>query len=238
MNTSDLCVVFDLDDTLYLERDYVRSGFQAVGGWCEDNLKLSGVQDLAQSLFDQGKRTHIFDVVLEKLHAKQIDETVAMLIRVYREHAPKIQMPADAVECLAKLYGRVHLGLLTDGHSVSQWAKIAALGLKDVFDEIVVTGDWGPEFYKPNPRGFQHIEANVSSSRFMYIADNPMKDFLAPRRLRWGAVRVNRPASLHHSCPSAPEMAAFEIGDLTSVADYCFNYSSVSPENQGQKNDH
>ena len=24
-------VVFDLDDTLYLERDYVRSGFRAVG---------------------------------------------------------------------------------------------------------------------------------------------------------------------------------------------------------------
>lgn len=224
MTKWDLCVVFDLDDTLYLERDYVRSGFQAVGDWCEDKLKLPGVQDLAQSLFDQGKRTLIFNVVLEKLHAKRIDETVAMLIRVYREHTPKIAMPADAVECLAKLYGHVHLGLLTDGHSVSQRAKIAALGLQDVFDEIVVTGDWGPGFYKPNPRGFQHIEANLSSSRFMYVADNPMKDFLAPRQLRWGAVRVNRPASLHHSCPCAPEMATFEIADLTSVADYCLNF--------------
>ena len=27
------CVVFDVDDTLYLERDYVRSGFHAVAQW-------------------------------------------------------------------------------------------------------------------------------------------------------------------------------------------------------------
>ena len=26
-------VTFDLDDTLYLERDFVRSGFAAVGAW-------------------------------------------------------------------------------------------------------------------------------------------------------------------------------------------------------------
>jgi putative hydrolase of the HAD superfamily len=230
MSKKDLCVVFDLDDTLYLERDYVHSGFQAVGAWCEDKLKLFGVQERAQSLFDQGKRTFIFDTVLEQIHAERIDETVTMLIRVYREHTPKITMSSDAVDCLAKLYGHVHLGLLTDGHSTSQRAKIAALGLQHVFDEIVVTGDWGAEFYKPNPRGFRHLEAQLSSSRFIYVADNPIKDFLAPAQLQWGAIRVNRPDSLHHKCPCPPEMSNCEVADLTSVVDYCFNLSNVSPK--------
>ena len=35
-----LCVVFDIDDTLYLERDYVLSGFAAVGPWARDWLAI------------------------------------------------------------------------------------------------------------------------------------------------------------------------------------------------------
>src|SRR5207302_9076607 len=37
---NELCVVFDIDDTLYLERDYVRSGFRAVGTWAEQWLRI------------------------------------------------------------------------------------------------------------------------------------------------------------------------------------------------------
>jgi putative hydrolase of the HAD superfamily len=230
MNKSSLCVVFDLDDTLYLERDYVRSGFKAVGDWCEENLDVQGVQELAQLLFDQGQRGLIFDTILEQIHANRISETVPVLVRVYREHIPKLSMPDDALACLARLQGRVHLGLLTDGDPTAQWAKISALGLRQVFDQIVVTGDWGVEFYKPNPRGFRHMETKLSSSRFIYVADNPLKDFFAPRQLGWGAIRVNRPASLHHGCPCAFDMANLEVVDLMSVADYCFNFSNPSAE--------
>ena len=41
-------IVFDLDDTLYLERDFVRSGFAAVDRWVSDRFAISGL--LRQSL--------------------------------------------------------------------------------------------------------------------------------------------------------------------------------------------
>jgi putative hydrolase of the HAD superfamily len=228
MNRSALCVVFDLDDTLYLEKDYVKSGFHAVGDWCKENLGLDDVQKSAQSLFDQGQRGNIFDAVLKQGHAKQVRETAAVLVQVYREHAPKIAMPQDAVTCLAQLRGQVRLGLLTDGHPVSQRAKISSLGLQEVFDEIVITGDWGTEFYKPNPRAFRQFETDRSSLRFVYVADNPAKDFLAPRQLGWDAIRVNRPASLHHDRRCPPENVVCEVNDLSSVADLCLSFSNSS----------
>ena len=43
-----VCVVFDVDDTLYLERDYVRSGFRAVGVWASRWLGLSGFAERCQ----------------------------------------------------------------------------------------------------------------------------------------------------------------------------------------------
>ena len=44
------CVAFDLDDTLYLERDYVRSGFWAVGRWIESHVAVTD--------FDAGPQRH------------------------------------------------------------------------------------------------------------------------------------------------------------------------------------
>ena len=42
MRLSEIDVlVLDIDDTLYLERDYVRSGFKCVGEWVNDRLGLS-----------------------------------------------------------------------------------------------------------------------------------------------------------------------------------------------------
>ena len=46
--------VFDVDDTLYLERDYVRSGFHAVATWAEETLDVTGVFDTAWGLFLAG----------------------------------------------------------------------------------------------------------------------------------------------------------------------------------------
>ena len=219
METQLQCVIFDLDDTLYLERDYVHSGFQAVDHWCAEALGLSGVGDLAQEYFDAGGRGNIFDVVLGRLRVQNIDETVKAMVHVYREHTPTISLVSDAVRCLSALKGNVRLGLLTDGNSVTQREKIRALGIRDTFEEIVVTGDWGVDFFKPNPRGFRHLEDRfrLPSAQFTYVADNPSKDFTAPRELRWKTVRVKRPGGLYSQrlCPTS--LAQVEIENLEGL---------------------
>jgi len=221
MIKENVCVVFDLDDTLYLERDYAYSGFRAVGEWCAEHLGLEGIQEQAQALFDHGRRSSIFDTALDMLGFRGDAETVSAMVQVYREHAPQIQLLSDAVECLARLQGRAYLGLLTDGNPVSQRAKIDALGLSGCFDTTIVTGDWGIEFFKPNVRGYRYIESQLvpCHGRFVYIADNPLKDFFAPRTLGWNAIRVRRPAGLHEHEKCSSELVRFEVSNLEPVPD-------------------
>jgi putative hydrolase of the HAD superfamily len=216
MDKKNVCVVFDLDDTLYLERDYASSGFRAVGEWCIEHLKLRGVEEQTQALFDQGIRGDIFDVALDRLGIERNAGTISTMVRVYGEHTPQIQLLPDASECLARLQDLVYLALLTDGNPVSQWAKIDALGLRDRFNTIVVTGDFGIEFYKPHQRGYQCIEARfgMCCGRFVYVADNPSKDFYAPRTLGWNAIRVRRPAGLHEHQECAPGLVRVEVSSL------------------------
>jgi putative hydrolase of the HAD superfamily len=221
MDKKNVCVVFDLDDTLYLERDYARSGFHAVGEWCAERLGLEGIQEQAQALFDQGRRGDIFDAALDRLGIGRDAGTVSTMVRIYREHTPQIKLLPDAVECLARLQDRLYLGLLTDGNPVSQWAKIDALGLRDRFDTAVVTGEWGTDFFKPHVRGYRYLESQLGmcSGRFVYVADNPAKDFFALRTLGWNGIRVRRSAGLHEHQECSSTMARFEVSNLESVPD-------------------
>ena len=56
-------IVFDLDDTLYAERDYVFSGFRAVAVWGERCLGFPSDQIYAELVerFEHGSRRNTFD---------------------------------------------------------------------------------------------------------------------------------------------------------------------------------
>lgn len=214
-----VAVIFDLDDTLYLERDYVRSGFERVGDWCLGTLGLAGFEKTALRLFEAGVRGRIFDETLREIGFRDDSGAVQRMVQIYREHMPRITLLPDAVECLTALRDRVYLGLITDGVPSSQWQKIQALGLGQWFDSIIVTGDWGIQFYKPHPRAFVHLQDTfpVCNGRFVYIGDNPLKDFTAPSQLSWQALRVRRPSGLHYQMDCEAGRVAREFEDLSEV---------------------
>ena len=87
----ELGVVFDLDDTLYLERDYVKSGFRAVA---ETAVQGSGVGaaeafDFLWDGFLEGSRGSSFDALLERYPELAQNVEVVALVKRYREHAPR-----------------------------------------------------------------------------------------------------------------------------------------------------
>jgi putative hydrolase of the HAD superfamily len=75
-STEFACVVFDADDTLYLEREYVRSGFRAVGGWVHAALGVSSFYKAARRHFEAGRRGDIFNVALEGLGISPSEELI------------------------------------------------------------------------------------------------------------------------------------------------------------------
>jgi putative hydrolase of the HAD superfamily len=217
---SNLCVTFDLDDTLYLERDYVRSGFQAVGKWVSRSLGVSCFEDNAWALFEHGARGSIFQTALQNLGVDSNSELVREMVHIYRNHEPEIALLPDSKDCLERLRGRAVLGIVTDGPVSSQRAKCKRLNLERYCSFIVFTGEWGVDFYKPHIRGFEAARnlAGGGDLALAYVADNPTKDFSTPRRLGWDTVRVRRPGGLHFQEEAKGDSGArIEIRDLSPL---------------------
>ena len=215
------CVAFDLDDTLYLERDYVRSGFHAVEDWARKNLGLEDFSSRAWGLFQQGERGNIFDLLLLQSGIKPDENVIGIMVDLYRSHKPAIKLPADAAECLRDLRGRVRLALISDGVPLSQRNKIDALGLAQFFETIVLTSELGDGFTKPHHRAFLQVQRvlGAGAERYVYVADNPLKDFLGPRGLGWRTIRIRREGGLYSSLEGEGSRAAdLEMTNLSTLA--------------------
>jgi putative hydrolase of the HAD superfamily len=198
-------VVFDLDDTLYPETQFVRGGYQAVARAFEPLLGPAD-ESVARmwALYQTDLRKHVFDTLLTQCGHAADPELVARMITAYRTHAPAITLHDDAARALERLADRP-LGLISDGPLEMQSGKVAALGLESRIGHIVLTGQWGRDFWKPHPRAFETIarDAGVAHERLVYIADNPSKDFVAPHALGWTTVHIRRADGVYRDVPAA-----------------------------------
>jgi len=213
-----LCVVFDVDDTLYLEADYVRSGLQAVDTWVRSSRALSGLGGAAWRQFLAGHRGDIFDRALVELDGRADPGLVREMVQVYREHRPNIVLLDDALACLEVLRTRVYLGVVTDGPLASQRSKCEALGLNRWCDRVIATAALGPGLGKPHPKAFLLVQdgAGCAGADCLYVGDNPAKDFVGPRSLGWRTVRVRRRGGLHFNVGSGPDVD-MEMPDLAAL---------------------
>ena len=78
------------------------------------------------------------------------------------------------------------MGVITDGRSEGQRAKIKALGLDELVDHIIITDELGGvEYRKPNKTAFVKMQEllDVPFEEMCYIGDNIKKDFVAPNML-------------------------------------------------------
>jgi putative hydrolase of the HAD superfamily len=215
-----LCLVLDLDDTLFLERDYVRSGFEIVGEWAQWRFGVAQFAERAYGRFLSGSRGTIFDEVLRDCGVCPTPNDIRDMVQVYREHEPRISLLLDSCDFLSFFRGRCRLALISDGCLSSQTRKFDALRLNGIFDPVVFTDSWGRECWKPNPRAFLHIQAaaQTSAGGCVYIADNPAKDFEAPSALGWRTARVRREGAIYSHMESPPGSEPdIEVADLRSL---------------------
>lgn len=187
-------IVLDLDDTLYPERDYARSGLRAAAHRARELEELPDLEERMLALFDAGQRGTIFNRALTETLGAADPLLVEAMVAAYRAHEPEIALFEDAVWALDWAGRSGPMALLTDGYHQTQMLKVVALGIVHRFHTIVYTDALGGrDWWKPNPAGFEHIEKATGGSRLVYVADNPRKDFIAPNHLGWLTVRVLRP---------------------------------------------
>jgi putative hydrolase of the HAD superfamily len=209
-------VVFDLDDTLYLERHYVRSGFQQVGEFVRNRFAVDNFAELAWQMFVGGTRGNIFDQTLKSMGLPSRPALIHELVAVYRNHEPAILMADDALQCIRRLGSTFRLALITDGPVASQERKIRALRLREWISYTILTWEWGEEYSKPHPRAYITAQRRmgVPPDQCMYVGDNPAKDFFSPRQLGWKTVRLRRANGLHSHIESVPGSTDYEFADL------------------------
>lgn len=200
--------IFDLDDTLFPEIAFVRSGFQAVAAYlARDSAERERLVQRLWELFAES-RTGVLDRLVREMadigagNEIELGKLVRELIRVYRQHDPEIAPYPDVVPTLSLLRSAgFRTALLTDGIAAVQKRKVAALGLASWFDLMVYTDDLGPDrvFWKPNPRGFEVIlqELGIRPSAACYVGDNPSKDFQGPQGLGLRTAWVRRSGALY-----------------------------------------
>lgn len=181
-------IVFDLDDTLYPEREYVLSGFRSVAKWMASRSNISENQGYSelQNLFENGIRGDTFNLWLNK--HKLFSETILKeLIEVYRKHTPTISPYPDALKFLEEHNELYKFGIISDGYLSVQQKKLKALNIRHYFDSVIFSDTWGRDNWKPSTRPYIEAlsELQTKPETTVYVADNPTKDFFGARICGW-----------------------------------------------------
>jgi putative hydrolase of the HAD superfamily len=218
-------LVFDLDDTLYPESEYVLSGFAAAGDWLSEHLAVQGFEHRARRLFSAGVRGRIFDEALAQLGMNATPELIAGLVNAYRTHTPTLHLYPDAKHILEWSHANgLKLAVITDGYAGVQRAKIHALALESRLCACLVTDELGGRlFWKPHREAFQRVMVACPgpAAGYVYVADNPKKDFVAPQALGWKSVRIRRKGCEHSLIEADPGMDADrEIATLIDLQQF------------------
>ncbi|OOV29277.1 hypothetical protein BXU11_04985 [Flavobacterium sp. LM5] len=173
------CIVFDLDDTLVYEVEFLKSAFVEISNFIAP-LSSDLLCDKMIRWFQN--RNNVFDELIN-LYPELVKDD---LLLIYRNHKPSISLNHGAIEVLnhfvAKSY---YIGLITDGRSVTQRNKLEALKIDGYFDKIIISEEFGAE--KPSLNNFR-VFYEFDAEEYFYVADNPKKDFIAPNSLGWTSI--------------------------------------------------
>lgn len=196
-------LIFDLDDTLYPEIEFVKSGYKKVAEFIEMGLGINSdyIFRLMLEKFNEDRK-FVFDRLLKDLGSYN-DDYVRRLIDIYRSHRPDIDLYDDAKKVLPLLKDKFHLGLITDGYPITQKLKVEALGIEKYFEKIIYTWEKGKNYSKPSVNPFIDMLRYFSYTpkEAIYIGDNVEKDFKGPKETGILTIKVLRNGIYKNTIP-------------------------------------
>ncbi len=188
-------VIFDLDDTLYSEKEYVKSGYCAIA------KSFKNIKNMDEKLWRAFlEKRNAIDYVLER-ESLLTKENKEKALEIYRNHIPNIHLYEGIEVIFDQLAKSKKLGLITDGRPVGQRNKIKALNLEKYIKEIIITDELGGiEFRKPNTMAFELMQERMKIlfEKMVYIGDNINKDFIAPEKLGMNVIYFRNDDGLYY----------------------------------------
>lgn len=219
-------VIFDLDDTLYPEREFVLSGFWEIAEYLKKGYGLgkSKVFSFLKSDFENGVRGKNFNrlIIENNLPKKELKK----MIRIYHAHKPKIKPYSDAEKILKyiKKNRRLKTAIISDGPVEVQENKIKALKIKSYFNVIILSDRLGKKYRKPHAQPFKAAlkRLKLKPKEAIYIGDNPKKDFIGAKKLGMATVRIKRGCG-EYDYLGTNHNAKYEISSLLQLKEILKN---------------
>lgn len=220
-------VIFDLDDTLYKEIDFLKSGYRKVA---ELVAKQYGCD--ARVIYDHLLRWYYngdnaFACMNEEY---SFGNPINEYLDIYRSHHPTITLSEETKKTFSKLKEEdVVLGIITDGREITQKQKVEALGLEQwiPMDMIMINED--KKYFKPNHWSYDRMMLKCnekypnSDFAFFYVGDNTEKDFIAPNQLGWTSIcLMDNGKNIHKQNFNVSEefLPKYRIKNIVELLDY------------------
>lgn len=216
-------IVFDLDDTLYDEINFVKSGFKEVSKYFlyKYNLDYESFYNFAFYNLKKYGRGKVFDEVLKHFHI-YTKTNIKKAISIYRTHKPDINLPEETLNVLNFFIKKnIPIFIVTDGNKIVQNNKIEALKLREYIKKDFITYRYGLKYSKPSTYCFEKIAIleKVNYSDIVYVGDNPNKDFINIKKLGFRTIRIKKGmfADIVKSYEYEAELIIKELEDLKVI---------------------
>lgn len=222
-------ILFDLDDTLYNQREWLSGAFLLAGQCLEDELGVPALRAQAKLLDLSAKygssSGNLFNRLLASYDIAEDPVLIEALVRRFYEYCPpKLPTYPGVFKTLRGIRSAgLVCGVITNGRSEVQRSKINALGIAEFFTVVLVSGDFGDAWKKPSSRMYREalVELGMEGSECVYVGDNPGIDFVPAREAGYYTVRVRKGeyASLVVDLQTDADCTIDEISLLTSALD-------------------
>lgn len=210
--------IFDLDDTLYKEIDFLYSAYREIAGLVELKFSLKGIYAFMSEVYKE--KSDVFSCLVDTY---DLPLTKTDLLSVYRTHRPDIRLEPDTSKALEILKQDFTLGMITDGRSITQRNKFQALRLERFIgdENLIISEEFGSE--KLSEKNFMFFQDKYADAEFVYVGDNLQKDFITPKELGWKTIcLLDDGRNIHRqdfSCPEEylPDVKICALKELLSL---------------------
>lgn len=186
-------LIFDLDDTLYdLSRHRAHHLRRAWAEWLDHQEPV-----IAEAVVARAVRERIFFADMEGFLLRAGVEDAALRAELIAESRATwftdLQFDDGVAALLSRLAGTYKLGLITNGPSWTQRAKIDQLQLAQWFPHIIVSGEYGCD--KPDGRIFAAMldRLGVAASAAVMVGDNPDADIRGAHGVGMRSIWIRHP---------------------------------------------
>lgn len=226
-------VLFDLDDTLCDHATSFRLRIRrALDALPPEQLTADPAEVIARALQHP---SHTWEAVERELIAAGITDGQS-LARAYEVYSSDrfygLRLFEDSVAAVRAVSTRALIGLVTNGPSRIQRAKLTRLGIERLFPFVIVSEELGVA--KPDPAIFHHALslAGVRPEEALYVGDHPINDVVGAQRAGLWSVWCNR-AGREWDGESRPHAVVSSLWELYRLIEGWASGAQAEPGESG-----